>query len=181
MDIVTITITAGTLITIIIYAMSDLRLLQWRGSVKWPVDKPQHFHLLCPTSCPVTLPPTNYPVHPTRYNWKVQRTAAQTTHSLSQKPLPLSTTQSTQYNEEEPVWKTLSHRIPATTPITSHQEHPTRYTWIEWYVTSIWKKFPVRQCSAKSVQYCLVHILFLQEPSTKALHQKTQCASALRC
>ena len=103
MDIVTITITAGTLITIIIYAMSDLRLLQWRGSVKWPVDKPQHFHLLCPTSCPVTLPPTNYPVHPTRYNWKVQRTAAQTTHSLSQKPLPLSTTQSTQYNEEEPV------------------------------------------------------------------------------
>ena len=45
---------------LLIYAMSDLRLLQWRGSVKWSVDKPQHFHLLCPTSLPATAP---HPVH----------------------------------------------------------------------------------------------------------------------
>ena len=57
-------------LSMIIYAMSDLRLLQqWRGSVKWPVDKPQHFHLLCPTKAARHYPPpTNYPppVHPTR-------------------------------------------------------------------------------------------------------------------
>ena len=110
-------------LSMIIYAMSDLRLLQWRGSVKWPVDKPQHFHLLCPTKAARHYPlPTTYP--PVHHQYIPQETLKSTdkrglpkllsivSHFVPQATAPPPTTR---YNEEDPVRKSLSHRIPATT------------------------------------------------------------------